>query len=148
MQQRGNPRVGGVRILGDESRDRTLRGELRIQHDRTGLGLRQVAPVSGVREKGQRLRIRALQRRDVRDAELGDRPGGVQPKRTASSPREAVLTSDCPLRQALLLRLALRRRRRRAGFGVAGFGASAAGRLVTGLERVSTCAVMSIDSFT
>ena len=83
MQQRRDARVDGVGILGDQRRDRALRRELRVQHDGAGLGLRQEAPVARVREKRECLRIRALQRRDVRDADVG-----IALKGTAEADRE------------------------------------------------------------
>ncbi len=83
MQQRGDARVDGVRILRDQRRDRAVRRGLRVQHDGAGLGLRQVASVAWIREKRQRLRIRTLQRRDVRDADVG-----IALERTAEADRE------------------------------------------------------------
>ena len=68
---RGDPRIDRVRVLRDQRSDRAIGCGLRVQHDRAGLGLRQVTSVLGICEEGQRLRIRALQRRDVRNAEVG-----------------------------------------------------------------------------
>jgi len=70
MQYRRDPRVQGIRILRDERRDRALGRGLLVQHDDTGAGLRQEAPIARVRQERDRLRIRALERRDVRDAQI------------------------------------------------------------------------------
>ena len=100
MQVRGDPCVDGVRILRDQRSDRAIGRELCVQHDCAGLGLRQVASVTRIREEGQRLRIRALQRRDVRDAEVG-----IALERTAEADRELTKGSGaherCPLRAIL-----------------------------------------------
>ena len=91
---------------------------LRVEHDGAGLGLRQLAPVAWIREKGERLRgPRAPASRRASTRTSGS-PCSSQPKRTASSPREAVLTSAVRCDGPDVLAHCLRLR----GGGVAGFG--------------------------
>jgi hypothetical protein len=71
MQQRSDPRVGGVGVAANQGGSRALRGARRIQHDGGRARRGQLLPIARIGDERERARIGLTERCDMIHAHVG-----------------------------------------------------------------------------